>query len=34
MNEHEPFAQTWPGIILQIIMVVIMGYVTVVLWTR
>lgn len=32
--KHEPFAQTWLGIAMQIAIVAILFYVTVVLWTR
>lgn len=31
---HEPFAQTWLGIALQIFVTLVLAYLTYALWTR
>ena len=34
MLREEPFSQSWPGITLQLLMVVALAYLTYALWTR
>jgi hypothetical protein len=31
---HEPFAQTWTGIAMQLFIVAVLVYLTIALWTR
>jgi hypothetical protein len=34
MNHRQPFAITWPGIVLQLFVVAVLIYLTIVLWNR